>query len=90
MWARGAPRVPSQEIRAPKLAEWNLARACRLLTGCPAPILSSIRPRRSMWALQGLGSVPGVLFSLPGQSWTLLAPTTTLEALSHGGGEPPE
>lgn len=32
------------------------------------PILSSIRPTGSAWALQGLGSAPGVLFSLPGQS----------------------
>lgn len=81
--------MPSQEIRALKLAEWNIVRACRLLTGCPAPILSSIRPRGSEWALQGLGSAPGVLFSLPGQSWILLAPTTTLEALSHWGGGAP-
>lgn len=70
MRARGASRVPSHEIHAPKLAECNITRAC--------PVTCSL-----IHIAQGLqmGSAPGSLSSLCQGRRGLLAPTATLEAL---------
>lgn len=91
MWAREAPRVPSHEIHVPKLAEWTIAGVCPLLPGCPVPhpLIHSARGLQMGCGGPGLCSwCP--LFSRPGQTWTVLAPTTKLEALLLVWGEKPQ